>query len=94
MPQMPGMPQPGAMPQMNAQKAVPQVHYMVGVNGQPAGPFDWNQLQQMVMGGQLTQQSQVWKQGMPAWAMAGQVPELQPLFAGQAPVMGGMPPTM
>lgn len=94
MPQMPGMPQPGAMPQMNAQKAVPQVQYMVGVNGQPAGPFDWNQLQQMVMGGQLTQQSQVWKQGMPAWAMAGQVPELQPLFAGQAPAMGGMPPMM
>lgn len=91
MPQMPGMPQMGGMPQMNAQKSVPQVQYMVGVNGQPAGPFDWNQLQQMVQGGQLTQQSQVWKQGMQAWAMAGQVQELQPLFAGQAPAMGGMP---
>jgi len=86
-----GMPQMPGMPQMNAQKAVPQVQYMVGVNGQPAGPFDWNQLQQMVQGGQLTQQSQVWKQGMQTWAMAGQVQELQPLFAGQAPAMGGMP---
>lgn len=93
MPQMPGMgmPQMGGMPQMNAQKTVPQVQYMVGVNGQPNGPFDWNQLQQLVQGGQLTQQSQVWKQGMQAWAMAGQVQELQPLFAGQAPAMGGMP---
>ena len=86
-----GMPQMPGMPQMGALKAVPQVQYMVGVNGQPAGPFDWNQLQQMVQGGQLTQQSQVWKQGMPAWAMAGQVQELQPLFQGQAPAMPGMP---
>lgn len=97
MPQMPQMPQMGGMPQMNAQKAMPQVQYMVGVNGQPAGPFDWNQLQQMVMSGQLTQQTQVWTQGMAAWAMAGQVQELQPLFMGQAPAMGGingMPPMM
>lgn len=95
MPQMPGMPQMGGMPQMNAQKAVPQVQYMVGVNGQPAGPFDWNQLQQLVQSGQLTQQTQVWKQGMTQWAMAGQVQELLPLFMGQAPAMGGgMPPMM
>lgn len=86
-----GMPQMPGMPPMGAQKAVPQVQYMVGVNSQPAGPFDWNQLQQMVQGGQLTQQSQVWKQGMPQWAMAGQVQELQPLFMGQAPAMPGMP---
>lgn len=90
MPGMGGMPQmPGGMPQMPGMP--PQVQYMVGVNGQPAGPFGWNQLQQMVQGGQLTQQSQVWKQGMPQWAMAGQVQELQPLFMGQAPAMGGMP---
>ncbi len=94
MPKMPSMPQMGGMPQMNAQKAIPQVQYMVGVNGQPAGPFDWSQLQQMVMSGQLTQQTQVWTQGMAAWAMAGQVQELQPLFMGQAPAMGGMPPMM
>lgn len=96
-PTMPGMPQMGGMPQMNAQKTVPQVQYMVGVNGQPAGPFDWNQLQQLVMNGQLTQQTQVWKQGMASWAMAGLVQELQPLFMGQAPAMpgmNGMPPMM
>lgn len=87
---MPGMPQmPGSMPQMPGMP--PQVQYMVGVNGQPMGPYDWNQLQQLVQGGQLTQQSQVWKQGMPAWAMAGQVQELQPLFMGGAPQMSGMP---
>ncbi len=80
---------PGSMPQMPGMP--PQVQYMVGVNGQPMGPYDWNQLQQLVQGGQLTQQSQVWKQGMPSWAMAGQVQELQPLFMGGAPQMPGMP---
>lgn len=84
--QMPPMSSALGMPGL-----MPQVQYMVGVNGQPAGPFDWNQLQQMVQGGQLTQQSQVWKQGMPQWAMAGQVQELQPLFMDQVPAMPGMP---
>lgn len=79
----------GGMPQMKA--AVPQVQYMVGVNGQPAGPFGWSQLQQMVQLGQFTQQTLVWKQGMAAWAMAGQVQELLPLFIGQTPPIPGMP---
>lgn len=80
MPQMPnmGMPQMPGMPGMP--DSVPQVQYMVGVNGQPQGPFDWNQLKQLVMQGQLTQQSYVWKQGMAQWALAGQVQELLPLF--------------
>ena len=91
---MPQMPQMGGMPQMNMQKTMPQVQYMVGVNGQPNGPFDWSQLQQLVQSGQLTQQTQVWTNGMTQWAMAGQVQELMPLFAGQAPAMGGMPPMM
>ena len=90
-PQMPGMGGAPQMPGMQKQ-ATPQVSYMVGVNGQQAGPFDWNQLQQLVQQGQLTQQTYVWKQGMANWAFAGQVQELQPLFANAAPPqMPGMP---
>ena len=48
------------------------------------------QCKQMVQGGQLTQQTMVWKEGMAAWAPASQVVELQPLFA--PPAMPGMPP--
>ena len=90
-PQMPGM---GAAPQMPGMgiKQAPQVSYMIGVNGQQAGPFDWNQLQQLVQQGQLTQQTYVWKQGMANWEFAGQVQELQPLFMNAAPQMPGMPP--
>lgn len=88
-PQMPGSGM-GA-PQM-AQE--PNVQYMVGVNGQQAGPFNWQQLKQLVQQGQLTAQTYVWKQGMAQWALAGQVAELQPLFANAMPPMPGMPPQM
>ena len=92
-PQMPGMGGAPQMPGMQMKQATPQVSYMVGVNGQQAGPFDWNQLQQLVSQGQLTQQTYVWKQGMPNWAFAGQVQELQPLFMNAAPPqIPGMPP--
>lgn len=90
---MSAVPQMG-MPQMPGAKAVPQVQYFVGVNGQQAGPFNWQQLQQLVAQGQLTQQTYVWKQGMPQWQFAGQVPELQSLFATSTPQMPGMPPQM
>ena len=90
--QMPGMhPMPGmgGMPPMPG--SVPQVSYMVGVNGQQIGPCDWNQLEQMVQQGQLTHQTYVWKQGMPQWQFAGEVQELTPLFQDDAPQMPPMP---
>lgn len=92
MPQMPSM---GGMPQMpDTPKSIPQVQYMIGVNGQQAGPFNWNQLQQLVQQGQLTTQSYVWKQGMANWEFAGNVQELAPLFQNAMPQMPGMPPMM
>lgn len=92
-PQMPGMGGAPQMPGMQMKQATPQVSYMVGVNGQQAGPFDWNQLQQLVSQGQLTQQTYVWKQGMANWDFAGNVQELHPLFMNAAPPqIPGMPP--
>lgn len=90
MPSVPPMPGMGGVPPMPG--SVPQVSYMVGVNGQQVGPCNWNQLQQMVQQGQLTHQTYVWKQGMANWELAGQVQELQPLFMGSAPAMPEMPP--
>ena len=46
---------------------------------------------QSVQQGQLTDQTYVWKQGMPQWQMAGEVMELAPLFQGVAPQMPPMP---
>ena len=94
-PQMPGQKGIGGAPQMPGMgAAVPQVQYFIGINGQQYGPCDWNKLQQLVQQGQLTQQSYVWKNGMPQWEFAGNVAELAPLFQGTAPQMPGMPPTM
>ena len=94
-PQMPGQKGMGGAPQMPGMGgAVPQVQYFIGINGQQYGPCDWNKLQQLVQQGQLTQQSYVWKNGMPQWELAGNVAELAPLFQGTAPQMPGMPPTM
>lgn len=93
MPQIPQMSMMGGSPQVpDMNKTVmPQVQYMVGVNGQQAGPFDWNQLQQLVQQGQLTTQTYVWKQGMAQWDYAGNVQELAPLFRNSMPQMPGMP---
>lgn len=66
------------------------IKLFLAVGGQQYGPYNLEQCKQMVQGGQLTQQTMVWKEGMAAWAPASQVVELQPLFA--PPAMPGMPP--
>jgi membrane protease subunit (stomatin/prohibitin family) len=61
--------------------------FFVFINGQQTGPMGMQQLQQMVAQGQVTGKSQVWKQGMPAWAMLSTVPELAGLLSS-----GSTPP--
>lgn len=63
----------------------PQVQYFVASNGQQTGPFSDQQLSQMIQGGTLKRESLVWKQGMQAWAPAGQVAELGHLFGAVPP---------
>jgi membrane protease subunit (stomatin/prohibitin family) len=68
----------------------PVLQYFVSVNGQQAGPFGMQQLAQMVQAGQLTQQTHVWKQGMAAWTLAGQVPDFANLFGAVPPPLPPM----
>lgn len=70
---------------MNTPPPMPNVQYMVSVNGQQAGPFTVPQLQQMAMAGQITKETYVWKQGMVQWELAGNVQELNILFAPTCP---------
>lgn len=71
------------------------VHLFVG--GQQYGPFNMDMCRQMVKTGQLTPQTLVWMEGMPAWVPAAQVPALQALFAPPptpgTPPMPPVPPT-
>lgn len=75
---------------MNTPPPMPNIMYHVSVNGAQSGPFTIQQLQQMAQMGQFTPQTYVWKQGMPAWDMAGNQPDLAALFAPPAP--GAVPP--
>jgi membrane protease subunit (stomatin/prohibitin family) len=59
--------------------------FFVAVNGQQTGPFDLATLQGQVAGGALNRDSLVWKQGMAAWAKAGEQPELAALFTNVPP---------
>lgn len=54
--------------------------YFVAVNGQQTGPFNLQQLQQLVGNGELQRNTFVWKQGMQNWDEAGKLLDLQNLF--------------
>lgn len=70
---------------MNTPPPPPTLNYMVSMNGQQSGPFNIQQLQQLVQQGQINTQTYVWKQGMSNWVMAGQVQELASLFIANTP---------
>ncbi len=63
----------------------PMPSFFVAVNGQQTGPFNLQQLQQMLQTGQFNQQSLVWSQGMAGWIGAGQVPQLASVFSSMPP---------
>lgn len=70
---------------MNTPPPMPNVQYLVSINGQQSGPFTMPQLQQMSMAGQITKDTYVWKQGMAQWELAGNVKELNSLFVPTCP---------
>ena len=77
---------------MNTPPPIPNVQYHISVNGAQSGPFNMQQLAGLAQSGQLTPQTYVWKQGMPGWEFAGNVMELQGLFAPPPPVTPPPPP--
>ena len=64
---------------------IPTTLYNVAINGQAMGPYDINTLQQMIIAGQFTVESLVWKAGMTEWEKAGNIAELKVLFANVMP---------
>ena len=57
--------------------------YMLVIDGQQAGPFGKEQLQELVQKDVLTAQTYVWKQGMANWEFAENVPEVKALLKQQ-----------
>ena len=79
---------------MNTNVAPPPIPqsttYYVAVNGQQQGPYDVNTISNYLQNGQLTADSLVWKQGMPAWAKISSLPEFASMFQNCPPPL---PPT-
>lgn len=57
----------------------------VAENGQTRGPFDANALGQMIPQGAFDRDTLVWSPGQDGWKKAGEVAELQRLFASTPP---------
>jgi membrane protease subunit (stomatin/prohibitin family) len=64
---------------------LPDQSYFVAVNGAQQGPYNPAALQQLISQGMLTRESLVWKQGMPGWTKAGDVPDVAALFNSVPP---------
>lgn len=73
---------------------IPQQRYYVGVNGVPSGPFEIETLKQMLLKGNLSKKSYVWKPGMEDWLAAGAVADLTSIFEVRqtSTLVPGMPP--
>ena len=69
-----------------------EISLFMAVAGQQYGPYNMEQCRQMAQTGQLTPQSMVWMEGLPAWTPASQVSALQTLFAPAVPSMPPLPP--
>lgn len=68
--------------------------YHVSMNGQQFGPYNAQQIQQLVQSGQITANTYIWKPGMPNWDIAANIPELQVLFMTNTPPPPPPPPMM
>jgi membrane protease subunit (stomatin/prohibitin family) len=65
--------------------------WYLGVGGRQVGPVAPDDLGARLAAGELTRETLVWRQGMASWTPAGDVPELQPVFASVPPPL---PPTL
>lgn len=62
------------------------IAYNVAIDGKPAGPFDFAELERMVNEKALSKESLVWKKGMADWQKAGTVDDLKGLFDEMPPI--------
>lgn len=57
------------------------MYYYVIVNGTQQGPYQMHQLQSL----HITPTTMMWREGLPQWVPAAQIPELQPYIQYQQP---------
>ncbi len=71
--------------QQNVPPPPPVLQFYISANGAQQGPYSLDVLQQMIGSGQLKADSYLWRQGMPSWLPAKDIPEVSALFASAVP---------
>ncbi len=82
----------GLAPPAGGQVPPPMVQWYAYINGAQVGPMTPQQLAAAIQAGQVTPGTYVWRQGMPNWTAASQVPELASIFPPPAPPTPPPPP--
>ena len=70
----------GNLNQNSTPPPVPTTVFHIAINGQQSGPFTVDQLKQLVLNGQFTNNYHAWKVGMASWELANNIPEIAVLF--------------
>ncbi|MBK9413569.1 MAG: SPFH domain-containing protein [Bacteroidetes bacterium] len=74
---------------------LPSINYFIVINGQQNGPYNMQQMLELVQSQQLKKETLVWKQGMQNWLEAGQVQELNGVFSTiPPPIPPPIPPQL
>jgi hypothetical protein len=64
---------------------MPAFEWHVAKDGKSEGPFDAGTLGRLIVGGEITRETLVWKAGMAGWQPVGTIAELNSLFAAVPP---------
>ena len=65
---------------------IPTVAYHIAKDGKDCGTFDINKLKELIISGELTRNTLVWKQGLSTWIKASDAEELKDLFPPEIPI--------
>lgn len=63
----------------------PIIEFFVLFNNQQNGPFDINKIKELILNGNITRETLVWKAGMEKWDIADKQPDLNKLFSSVPP---------
>lgn len=73
---------------------MPQKKFFVGIENAPVGPLDIDELKQKIASKELTPETLVWYQGLPGWALAKTLSEVNILFSQVPPEMPAQEPML
>ena len=63
--------------------------YHLGINGQIKGPFNVEEILDMMDAGEIDDKTLGWTAGMADWTAIGELDDFEPIFANMPPPMPG-----